>query len=147
MKHEDIYNLSMRFAPPKVDLRKAQIQDDCGDESFAKLIVDHKKPDDVKRAEFDYYGWVYPFMEPEDLLFYLYAMVIEFSNDEEIDCIDSFMYSMDREICELQAILSDEEKQTIKNAFQQIWEIGGEDYTVFAQCKNLQQLIGISVEM
>ncbi|WP_428355849.1 hypothetical protein [Methyloprofundus sp.] len=147
MKYEDIYNLSMRFAPPKVDLRKAQIQDDYGDESFAKLTVDHKKPDDVKREEFDYYGWVYPFMEPEDLLFYLYAMVIEFSNDQEIDCIESFMYSMDREISVLQAILSGEEQQTLKNAFQQIWDISGHDYIVFAQCKNLQKLIGITVEV
>ena len=73
MNFEDIYNLSDKFAPPNVDLRKAQILDDYGDESYAQLIVNHKKPDDVNREEFDYYGWVYPFMEPEDLIFYLYT--------------------------------------------------------------------------
>ena len=97
MKYKDIYDLSMKFAPPKVDLRKARILDDYGDESCAKLLINHKKPDDVKREEFDYYGWVYPFLEPNDLLFYLFAIVIEFKKDNEIDCIDSFMYSMDRE--------------------------------------------------
>lgn len=147
MEHKDIYNLSMKFAPPKIDLRRAQILDDYGDESYAKLLVDHKKPDDVKREEFDYYGWIYPFMEPEDLLFYLYSIVIEYSKDREIDCIDSFMYSMDRELSKLQGNLSVADKETLKKAFKQIWEIGGDDYADFAQCKNIQNLIGISVEM
>jgi len=147
MKYEDIYNLSLRFSPPKIDLRKVQILDDYGDESFAKLVVNHKKPDDVKREEFDYYGWIYPFMEPEDLLFYLYAIVIEYGNDKEIDCIDSFMYSMDREIGILQQTLTDEENSVVKNAFHKIWEIGGDEHADFAQCKNLQKLISIKIEL
>lgn len=147
MEHKDIYNLSMKFAPPKVDLRKAQILDDFGDESYAKLVVNHKKPDDVKREEFDYYGWIYPFMEPNDLLFYLYAIVIEYSKDRQIDCIDSFMYSMDRELANIQLHLSVGDKETLEKAFRIIWEIGGDGYADFAQCENIQKLIGISVEM
>lgn len=147
MEHEDIYNLSMKFAPPKIDLRRAQILDDYGDESYAKLVVNHKKPDDVKREEFDYYGWVYPFVEPEDLLFYLYAIVIEYSKDKEIDCIDSFMYSMDRELSSLQEKLSGDDRAVLENAFNVIWKVGGDDYADFAQCKNLQELIGISLDM
>ncbi|PHS26416.1 MAG: hypothetical protein COA83_03425 [Methylophaga sp.] len=71
MKHDDIYNLSKRFSPPKVDLRKAQILDDYGDDSFAKMPVKHNSPDDVRREEFDYYGWVYPFVEAEDRTWYI----------------------------------------------------------------------------
>ena len=147
MKNNDIYNLSLKYSPPKIDLRKAQAFDDYGDESYAKLIVNHKKPEDVKREEFDYYVWVYPFMEPEDLLFYLYAIVIEYGKDKGMECIDSFMYSMDRVINRLQDTLSSEDQKTLKNAFQQIREIGGDDYADFAQCKNIQKIIGISVEM
>lgn len=76
MKYENIYSLSKRFAPPEIDLRKAQILDYSGDESYADLNVIHKKPDDVKREVFDYYGWVYPFMEPEDLLFLFGARLV-----------------------------------------------------------------------
>ena len=46
MKYDDIYKLSTKFSPPEIDLRKARILDDYGDESYAKLIVNHKKPDD-----------------------------------------------------------------------------------------------------
>jgi hypothetical protein len=147
MENENIYNLSMKFGPPKIDLRKAQILDDYGDESYAELAVNHKKPNDVKREEFDYYGWVYSFMAPEDLLFYLYPIVIEYSKDKEIDCIDSFMYSMDRELPKLQEKLNNDDKLALENAFKVIWDVGGDDYADFAQCKNLQELIGISIEM
>ena len=145
MEYEDIYNLSGKFAPPKVDLRKAQILDDYGDESYAKLIVSHKKPDDVKREEFDYYGWVYPFMEPEDLIFYLYPMLIEYKKDREIDSIDSFMYSIDREIDNLVPKLSEEEAEVLKFAFKVIWEIGSnDDLNDWYQCENIQKFIGVN---
>jgi len=146
MKYKDIYDLSMKFAPPKIDLRKAQILDDYGDETCAKLLIHHKKPNDVKRKEFDYYGWVYPFMEPNDLLFYLFAIVIEFKKDNEIECIDSFMYSMDREVLELKSTLSKEEIKTLTNAFQIIHEQDINANIDWVQCKNLQKLIGISID-
>ncbi len=117
MNHKDIYNLSMKFAPPKIDLRKAQILDDYGDDSYATLIVNHNKPSDVKREEFEYYGWVYPFVEPEDLLFYIYAILIEYKKNRELDCIDSFMYSMDTNLYKLLKILSNEDIKALKNAF------------------------------
>jgi len=146
MRYEDIYNLSRKYSPPKVDLRCAKILDDYGNNTYAKLTLNHSSPDKVKREEFDYYGWVYPFMEQEDLLFYLYAMVIEYENNTELDSIDSFMYSMDREIVELQKILTDDEKQTLIKAFKLIWNIGRDDWTDWYQCKNLQKLISISVK-
>ena len=146
MKYEDIYNLSDKFAPPTIDLRKAQILDDYGDESYAKIIVNHKKPDDVKRKEFDYYGWVYPFMEPEDLIFYLYPILIEYEKDREIDCVDSFMYSMDREINKLLPKLSEEEREVLKKAFEEIWKFGSNvDLNDWYQCENIQKFIGVNL--
>ncbi len=147
MEHEETYHLSLKFSPPKIDLRQAQILDAYGDESYAQRVLNHKKPENVSREDFDYYGWVYPFMEPEDLLFYLYAMVVEFSKDKKIDCIDSFMYAVDKELPVLQKKLTHDDKAALKNAFKTIWSIGGNDDTDFAQCKNIQELIDISVEM
>lgn len=57
------------------------------------------------------------------------------------------MYSIDSVINNLHDSLSNDDKETLKGAFQVIWEVGGGDYTDWAQCKNLQNLIGISVEM
>jgi hypothetical protein len=56
--------LARKYAQPKVDLRQAQILDDYGDDSYAKMANNHDSPDKVKREEFDYYGWIYPFMNP-----------------------------------------------------------------------------------
>ena len=146
MKYKDIYKLSDKFAPPKVNLREAQILDDYGDESYAKIIVNHKKPDDVKREELDYYGWVYPFMEPEDLIFYLYPLLIEYKEDRGIDCIDSFMYSMDREISNLLAKLREEEIEVLKIALKEIWKFGSKDnLNDWYQCENIQKFIGVNL--
>lgn len=73
-------------------------------------------------------------------------MVREYQNNKDLDCIDSFMYSMDREINKLQLILSKDENLILRNAFQIIWDIGGDDWTDWEQCKNLQKLIRISVK-
>lgn len=144
MEYEEIYNLSKRFSPPKVDLRKAKILDDYGDEKYSKLQINHKKPDDVNREALEYYGWVYPFVEPEDLIFYLYAIIIEYKNNQNLECMESFMYSMDREISKLQNILSEEENRALINSFQIIMDLDEHDWSVWTQCKNLQKLIGIS---
>ena len=145
MEYGNIYKLSKKFAPPKVDLRKAQILDDYGDESFSKLFVSHINPEDVKRKEFDYYISVYSFMEPEDLIFYLYPMLNEYKRDNKIEGIQSFMYSMDREIDNLILKLSREDKEVLKSALQEIWKIGNSnDFDEWYQCKNIQKFIGVT---
>ncbi len=72
-------------------------------------------------------------------------MVIEFENNKDLDSLDSFMYSMDREISGLQKLLTKDENKTLKKAFELIWDIGGDDWADFRQCENLQTLIGISI--
>jgi len=146
MEYKEIYKLSEKYSPPKVDLRKAKIRDDYGDDRYSKLNIHHKKPSDVTRVEFDYYGWVYSFMEPEDLLFYLYPMLVEYKKDRRIDCIDSFMYSMDREINNLLRKLSVADAEVLKTAFKEIWKFGSNDeLNDWYQCENIQKFIGVNL--
>ena len=56
------------------------------------------------------------------------------------------MYSMVREINELQEILTEDENQILIKALKLIWNIDGIDWTDWYHCKNLQKLIGISVK-
>ncbi|MFK8049602.1 MAG: hypothetical protein AB8B81_14345 [Halioglobus sp.] len=146
MQYQDIYNLSKSFGPPKISLRDGQILDDYGSEKFSKLPIDHKSPDDVKLEEIEYYGWVYPFLEPRDLIFYLYPLLVEFQKDMSLDCFDSFMYSMDRELEGLLESLSSEQVATLKSAFELVWNLGGDDGSDWFGCPNLQKFIGITVK-
>ena len=146
MEYQEIYNLSKSFGPPKTDLRQGQILDDYGDESFAKLKVNHQTPCDVKRKEIDYYGWVYPFLEPTDLIFYLYPLLVEFKKDQEIDCFDSYVYSMDRNIIGLLKLLTTEQKKVIKMSFKLIWDLSDEKSVDWFSCPNLQKLVGLALK-
>ena len=96
MKYENVYKLSSRYSPPKISLRDARILDDYDDERNAKRAINHKIPDDVTHGDFEYYAWEFSFMEFEDLLFYFYSLALEYEKDKTIECIDSFMYSLDR---------------------------------------------------
>ena len=144
MKYEEIYKLSYKFSPPKIDLRKAEILDSYGDESYAKLPINHNNPEDVTREEFNYYGGIYPFMEVEDLLFYFYTILIEYEKDKKLGCINDFMYTIDRRILTIQKSLEHQDLEALKLGFTRIWEIGGNDYADWGQCPNLQKFIGIS---
>ncbi|MDP5144507.1 hypothetical protein [Rheinheimera baltica] len=105
MKHELAYKISKRFSPPKTDLRKALILDDYGDESYALMEITHKLPEDPSIEEFNYYGWIYSFMAAEDLLFYLYAVLVVADTvrtiDDGPDWLDSYIFSVDRSLPEI----------------------------------------------
>ncbi|MFK8027657.1 MAG: hypothetical protein AB8C40_06305 [Gammaproteobacteria bacterium] len=146
MKHKNVYEMSRKYAPPKINLRDAEIMDSFGDESHAKRAIKHLLPTDVSREDFDYYGWVYPFMEFKDLLFYFYPIADEYEKDKELDCVDSFMYSLDRELPIGKLELDHNDVLAIKEGLHWIWESGGEGYADWWQCPNLQQEIGITVE-
>ena len=145
MKHEDVYNLSRKHSPPKVNLRDAQIMDSYGDESHAERMIQHLKPEDVTREDFDWYGWVYPFMDFEDLLYYLYPIAMEYEKDPDLDCIDSFLYSLDRSLPIRKLSLDDGDMAAIRAALCWIWESGGSDSADWRQCPNLQAEIGVSI--
>ena len=145
MKYKNVYKLSSRYSPPKISLRDAQILD-CGNERHAKRAIHHKIPDDVTRDDFDYYGWIYSFMEFEDLLFYFYPLALEYEKDKTIDCIDSFMYSLDRILPSRKLLLNRKDMAGIHEGLRWILESGGYDSADWEQCQNLQKEIGISAE-
>lgn len=146
MELSDIYKLSLKYSPPNINIRQAQILDDYGDESSAELIVKHEKPDDVTKKELDYYAWVYPFVEPEGLLFYLYSIVVEYSKNLEVEFVDSFLYSLDRELDGLRDKMLKEDLAVLRHALKHMHKAGGSEYADFAQCLNIQQFINTSIE-
>jgi hypothetical protein len=147
MKNKNVYELSYKYSPPKINLRDAKIMDDYGDDSYAKREIKHIVPDDVLREDFEYYGWVYPFMEFEDLLFYLYPIALVFENNRELDCLDSFMYSLDRVLPTRKMLLTSEDTTALQDGLRWIWKTSnGDDYADWWQCPNLQLEIGVSVK-
>ena len=138
-----VYSLSKKYAPPGIDLRSAEIMDSYGDESNATRPIDHRVPEDVSREDLDFYGWVYAFMEFNDLLFYLYPIALEFERDKKLGCIDAFMYSLDRFSGE-SSTLSAEDKAGLADGLRWIWNAAPRGYADWVQCPNLQALIGVS---
>lgn len=143
MKYPKVYELSKRYGPPIVDLRQAEILDSYGDESRTKVPVEHRVPEDVTREQFDYYGWIYPFVEPTDLLFYLYPIAREYEADKRLDCMDSFLYSLDRNVKPLLSQLPKEDQDALREGLRWIWDVGGDDWADWEQCPNLQEAIGL----
>ena len=129
----------------QVNLRTAMIMDDYGDESYAKMPVNHRFPEDVTKEELDYYGWIYPFMEPTDLLFYLYPIALEFEKDKKLDCIDSLFYSLNDKVEDLMSTMCDDDISALKNGLLWVFESDGLGYADWDQCKKLQKVIGIKV--
>lgn len=79
-------------------------------------------------------------------IYYLYQLLIEYKKDREIDCIDSFMYAMDREINNLLPGLNEEEFKVLKNAFKIMWTLDSSDnFNECYQCENTQKFIGVSL--
>ncbi|MFO0962650.1 MAG: hypothetical protein U0625_07045 [Phycisphaerales bacterium] len=143
MKHPKVYSLSRKHGPPKVDLRQAEILNAWGDNRWAKLAVAHKLPEDVTREQIAFYGWVYSFMEPTDLLFYLYPIAREFDADNSLHCIDSFLYSLDRHAPDLMSQLVREDREALREGLRWIWNSGGSEFADWEACPNLRKVMGL----
>lgn len=145
VQYDDIYKLSKSFGPPKNTLGERHILVDYGREASANRRLDHNYPEDVKLEEIEHYGWVYPFLEPPDLIFYLYPLLVEFQKKMSLHCFDSYMYSMDRELEGLLEGLSGAQIATLKSAFELVWDLGGSDWADWFGCPNLQKFVGVTV--
>ncbi len=145
MNHQLVYQLSKKHGPPRIDLRMAQIIDGGGDERRASDRINHRIPDDVSKADLDFYGWVYSFLKFEDLLFYLYPIALEFERNKSLDCIDSFLYSLDRFVPTESSKLSVGDQQALLKGLRWIWNSAPSGYADWVQCPNLQKAIGVSV--
>jgi len=145
-QYPQVYDLSKRYSPPKINLRDAEILDGCGDGSHATHSIDHRIPENVSRVDLDAYGWgVYSFMEFRDLLFYFYPVALEYARDNQIDCIDPFLYSLDRFIPEEMLKIPEEGRKALVAGLQWMWKAGQVSYADWLQCRNLQKVIGVSV--
>ncbi|NJO52950.1 MAG: hypothetical protein HC840_30140 [Leptolyngbyaceae cyanobacterium RM2_2_4] len=145
MLHPTVYSLSRKYGPPEIDLRKAEIMDSYGDETYAARPINHRVTEDVSRDDFDYYQWVFAFMGFKDLLFYLYPIALEYERDKCLNCVDSFMYSLNRFMPEELAQLSAEDQQGVLDGLRWIWDAAPLGYADWVQCPNLQAAIGKSV--
>lgn len=140
-----VYALSRKYGPLKIDLRAAEIMDSHGDDRFATRPIEHRIPEDVSREDLDFYGWIYAFMKFPDLLFYLYPVALEYQRDNGLDCVDSFMYSLDRCVPVESAKLSPDDQNALLDGLRWIWESAPLGYADWVQCRNLQAAIGVSV--
>jgi len=140
-----VYALSRKYSPPRIDLRTAEIMDAYGDERYATRPINHRVPEDVSREDLDFYGWVYAFMSFEDLLFYLYPIALEYERDRCLDCIDPFLYSLDRCVPLESSKLPTQDQRGLLDGLQWIWDAAPLDYADWVQCPNLQAAIGKSV--
>lgn len=145
MRHEDVYELSKRHSPPKIDLLGADTLYRYGRERQGSHPISHIVPEDVTREDFDHYPYVFAFMEFEDLLFYLYPICLEYERDIEIDCIDSFMYSLDPFVPESHLKLSQADQNAVISGLSWIWNSSPLGYADWIQCPNLQAAIGVCV--
>ncbi len=119
--------------------------DSYGDEAYATRPIHHKVPEDVSREDLDFYGGVYSFMGFEDLLFYLYPIAREFERDKCLDCIDAFLYSLERLFPLMSVSLSPGDQEALLDGLHWIWNAAPLGYADWIQCPNLQAALGISV--
>jgi len=143
-RYPRVHSLSEQYGPPKISLRDAEILDSYGDESYATRPISHNAPDDVSRKDLDFYGWVYAFMEFRDLLFYLYPIALEYDRDNSLDCVDSFMYSLDRLYPEQAPKLPKDDQEALIVGLNWMWNTGEAGYADWVQCPNLQKAIGVT---
>ena len=102
---EALKQISERFSPPRINLRDGRILDDYGDTRSAELPIAHRYVGDVKANELDKYNDVWPFLNAEDLLFYLYPVLKDFDSNPQCEHIDRYLYSLDSEWSVVEALL------------------------------------------
>ena len=143
MEYPNVHTLAKRYGPPKVDLQDAEILDSYGSEAHAQLPIMHHVPEDVTREQLDYYGWIYPFVEDTDLIFYLYPIAREYATDLSLDCIDSFLYTLEWRLERLLPTLTEEDEAALREGLLWIWDVGGTDYADWERCPTLQEFVGL----
>ena len=111
--------LSSRFSPPQVDFEEATMLDDRT--RWDRKTKRHLTIDDIKLSELErFYDFCY--MQPGDLIFYLYSVFSAYMNDTRIDASDFYLYSLDRLLTEILKILDEEEKELIRQALHAMHE-------------------------
>lgn len=122
--NEQLRLLSTRFSPPQVDLEEARRLDPLTREIMMKKIRTskrHQTIDDILLSELDrFYDFCY--MQPGDLIFYLYPFFSAFIDDPKIDSSDFYLYSFEHLFSEILNLLNEKEEILLQQAFQVMYE-------------------------
>jgi len=129
------YKLSKSFSPPRCDLRRARLIDDCGRPKHAQVPVAHRDPYDVSESQLDYYCDVWGFVDPPDLLFYAFAICRFTSQHSEppiyferwIETVDGRLPVLveccsAKQLAELKALLSEHLQVVVEFELEAIFE-------------------------
>ena len=91
------YSISIKHAPPHVNIREARIADDYGREDMAKLAITHTVPNEVTYEQLLYYGDVWVFVDESDLLFYLWPVLqcfVAYKSSGDCDFYHSYLSAL-----------------------------------------------------
>jgi hypothetical protein len=143
MTHATVYELSKKFGPPKIDLRKAEIIDSYEDESYATRPIDHRIPEDVSRGDFDFYQEVFYTMGFEDLLFYLYPIALEFERDTNLNCVDSYLHNLNKYFPDSFSQLSETDQESLVDGLRWLWEVAPPGNFDWVECPYLRWALGL----
>jgi len=107
--------LSDHFAPPRIDFFEATRLDDNGatpDNRFGDKR--HKTVEDVKESHFKDFR-EFSYMTPEDLVFYLQPIYNTYTQNNDMDAVGFFVFSLERAIDRINDLLSTEEKCVLRH--------------------------------
>lgn len=118
---KDCYELSIKYAPPKINMRDAKILDYYGDDSYCTHIVNHKNPDDVTLKDHLKYGLdCWAFMDGKSLLFYFYT-IIKNKLKEIVVEDEFFFYSLNRKLIDMDQVDIDIIQEILWNVDKEHW--------------------------
>ena len=117
--------LSCRFSPPQVDFEEASMLD--ARTRWIRKSKHHLSIDDIALVELErFYDFCY--MQPGDLVFYLYSVFSAYMVDTTIDTSDCFLYSFDHLLPKILHMLDEKENELVRQAFQVMYECNWQAY-------------------
>ena len=117
------YSISIKHAPPHVNIREARIADDYGRDDKAKLAITHTIPNEVTCEQLLYYNDVWIFVDESDLLFYLWPVLqcfVTYKNSSGCEFYHSYLYALNLRWPVIAKFLTPVELQVIGSLLRQI---------------------------
>lgn len=147
---DPVYQLSARYAPPRVSVRDAQVIDDHGT-GFDNCPINHRTPADVTREDLDDYpGSVWTFMDLESQLFYLHAIASlfialpwpEVLNARFAGSVECYLFLLNQRLQSEYATLSRKDQSAITEAVFRIYQREERAFQeALSSCLFLQDLV------
>ena len=143
MNESAVRDLSQAFSPPRMNLRTAARRDSpYGDDIHADRDINHRLPDDVSRTDLDFYAHCFSYMDFPSLLFYLYPVAAHYEHDNELACVDPFLYSLDSFVPASSSFLPAIQQSAIYSGLRWMQQSCTTNPADFAGCPNLCSALG-----